>query len=131
MCCCRRIITRARKVVRLVGVTYYLLGHGVMAAHETLTLTVLVRTQVPQPIKTHRRRELHAESSRWVNKRVKLLQHLWRTKTRQFDAGHKGLRLADNDKNLKSRSALDVKIEVCDYCRPIRGIALYRGLEQR
>lgn len=47
------------------------------------------------------------------------------------NAGHKGLRLADNDKNLKSRSALDVKIEVCDYCRPIRGIALYRGLEQR
>ena len=66
MCCCRRIITRARKVVRLVGVTYYLLGHGVKAAHETLTLTVLVRTQVPQPIKTHRRRELRAESSRWV-----------------------------------------------------------------
>ena len=36
-----------------------------------------------------------------------------------INVGHKGLR---------SRSALDDKIEVCDYCRPIRGIALYSGL---
>lgn len=36
--------------MRLVGVTYYLLALGVMEAHETLTLTVLVRTQEGQPI---------------------------------------------------------------------------------
>ena len=36
--------------MRFVGVTYYLLALGVMEAHETLTLTVLVRTQEGQPI---------------------------------------------------------------------------------
>ena len=95
---------KGENFVRFVGVTYCLLAHGVVVTQQTLTLLSQVRILVGQPFKAHRRRELRAESSRWVNKRVKLLQHSWRAKIRQFDAGRKGLR---------SRSALDDKL-FCD-----------------